>query len=231
MMKKKHIIFLVSSLFILVAGILYSCSYKENKEQEVLLNPRDNENMESNSWDISRQTDICQVGTSKGEASQKDNRQDSQVDPQVYVHLCGAVVNPDVYKVEAGTRLKDIIELAGGLSEDAAGDYMNQASVVEDGQRIYIPTKDELSDMSISDYLLGEDGDNIQDKAKVNINRADDKELMTLTGIGEAKAKSIVEYRNKNGNFKDIRELMKVPGIKEGLFAQLEDEIEVGKGH
>ena len=231
MMNKKYIIILVSGLFIIVAGILYSCSYKEKKGQEILLSSRESGSMQSDNSDISRQAGISKLNTSKSDASQKDTQEDSQIEPQVYVHLCGAVVTPDVYEIEAGTRLKDLIELAGGLSEDAAGDYINQASVVEDGQRIYIPTKDELKDMSVSDYVLGEEGGNNQSNAKVNINTADETEFMRLTGIGEAKAKSIVEYRKKNGDFKEIKDLMKVPGIKEGLFTQLEDEITLGKGH
>ncbi|NLL71945.1 MAG: hypothetical protein GX237_00245 [Clostridiales bacterium] len=224
MKKNKYIPILASGLFIIIAGVFYSCSYKENQGQEILLISQENDSKQKDNQSNTNQNN------DQDNADQTLWIQLDSVEEHIYVHLCGAVVKPDVYEVESGSRLKDLIVLAGGLTSDAAGDYINQASLVEDGQRIYIPTKDELKDLSLSDYISG-DGDEGNDErgSKVNINKADEAELMTLTGIGEAKAKSIVEYRKKNGEFKDIRDLMNVPGIKEGLFAQIEDEITLGK--
>lgn len=229
-MKNKYILIIASCLFIVVAGVCYSCSYEKNHEKAILLTSQD-----SNDVDVVEHTIGSQaaVGSDIKENIQSDNSTQQELDTQslIYVHLCGAVINPDVYQIETGARLKDLIDMAGGLSTDAASDYINQASVVKDGQRIYIPTKEELEELSLSDYIEGEP-DFCVDKAevdgKVNINTADETKFMNLTGIGQAKAKSIVEYRNKNGEFKDITDLMKIPGIKEGLFNQIKDEITLG---
>jgi len=100
---------------------------------------------------------------------------------------------------------------------------------VEDGQRIYIPTKEELKELSVQDYITGDKSNQADSQAvrKVNINTADENELMTLPGIGQAKARSIIEYRKKNGSFKSITDLTNIPGIKEGLLARIEDMITV----
>jgi SLBB domain./Helix-hairpin-helix motif. len=216
-MSKKYLIVIFSCLFITVAGICYSCSYNKEHGQEVLVTS------------LEDGRDSEKFGGSSGEKITDGAGGDSKVNVEtadegpelIYVHLCGAVANPDVYRVEAGSRLVDIIELAGGLSPEAAGDYVNQAMVVEDGQRIYIPTKDELKDLALTDYMQGAHNSKSDDDAtdsKVNINTADENTLMSLPGIGQARAKSIIEYRDKNGGFSDIKDLMNVPGIKEGCL-------------
>ena len=99
--------------------------------------------------------------------------------------------------------------------------------MVEDGQRIYIPTKNELDELNIEEYVTGDIKNHSDSEAseKVNINTAGESELMSLPGIGQAKAKSIIDYRNKNGDFKAITDLMNISGIKDGLFAKIEDLI------
>ena len=167
------------------------------------------------------------------------NQTEKVITSCIYVHICGAVNNPGVYQVKSGARLIELIKLAGGLTKDAAGDYMNQAQLVSDGQRVYIPSKDELHELSTQEYMTGEqsNSDNSvvngeenntiessvtsEESALININTADKEELMSISGIGEAKANSIIAYREKNGKFKTIEELMNIPGIKEGLFSQI----------
>ena len=233
MIKNKYILLIATGLFIIMAGVFYSCSYGNNKGQEILLTSESNQGHESNDSGLHDDTDQSLAINWQDNNKQSDNNELQVHNNQelIYVHICGAVFNPDVYQIEDGSRLIDVIELAGGLCEDAAGDFINQARIVEDGQRIYIPTKEELNEISVSDYLDGEkvnQEDNQELNGKVNINTADETELMTLTGIGQAKARSIIEYRNKNGKFSDITDLMKIPGIKEGLFAQIENEITIG---
>ncbi len=165
----------------------------------------------------------------------------------IYVHVCGAVVHPGVYATAADARIVDVLELAGGLAEEAAGDYLNQAQQILDGQRIYVPTKSEVSSLTAGDHLNGGNyvtggsyvtGGNYaaggeaavpegKDSSLVNINTADVAQLMTLPGIGQSKADRIIEYRSANGKFKTIEELMKVPGIKEGSFRQISLKISV----
>ena len=227
MKNRKLIIIILSCLFIAVTGVIYSCSFSEGKNDLIT-------SLESGS-DYTDLKETFHEGTSDktGDTSKDgdDVRTDENPGLIYYVHLCGAVVNPGVYKVEAGTRLAELIKLAGGLKADAAGDYVNQAMEVKDGQRIYIPTKDELKDLTPAEYVQGNESVSFKEDvldSRVNINTADESALMSLPGIGQARAKSIIEYRDKHGNFSDIKDLMKVPGIKEGLFSRIADKITVG---
>lgn len=227
-MKKKYLIIIFSCLFLLVAGVCYSCSYREEKGQNALITSL--ENGQNREEILINQSDYVSTVDELDNHNKGTDQADNDL-TTIYVHLCGAVENPDVYQIEAGSRLIDLIEAAGGLSPDAAGDYINQAMLVEDGQRIYIPTKEELKELSLSEYIEGEQGsrsEDIEADSKVNINTADENRLMSLPGIGQAKAKSIIEYRNKNGRFTDIKDLMKIPGIKEGLFSRIADAVTVG---
>ena len=142
-----------------------------------------------------------------------------------------AVADPGVYKIAEGSRLIELIEAAGGFTDDAAQDYVNQAQIVTDGQRIYIPEQEELKTMTADELIQGGGstaaGQPEAESTLVNINTADEEELMSLPGIGKAKAAAILSYRKENGNFKSIEDLMKIPGIKEGLFHQISSGITV----
>lgn len=225
-MIRKYLVIILSCLFLLAAGVCYSCSYNKECVQDVLVTSLESDNNNANPQDNMTEA----AGKTGGYNSDCDGVRTD--DPGlIYVHLCGAVANPDVYKIEAGSRLVDLIELAGGLNPDAAGDYINQAMVVEDGQRIYIPTEDELNELTLSEYMQGDQSSQSKDgeaQSMVNINTADESALMSLPGIGQTRAKSIIEYRTKNGGFSVIEDLMKVPGIKEGLFSRIADKITVG---
>ncbi|MFI3201072.1 MAG: helix-hairpin-helix domain-containing protein [Eubacteriales bacterium] len=146
--------------------------------------------------------------------------EDVNVEPtMVYVYLCGAVVEEGVYEVPSGTRIFEVIALAGGLREDAAGESVNQASEVVDGQQIIIYTKEEFQEQIA-----------IQEAASnglVNINRASVEQLCQLTGIGESRASDIVAYREGNGSFTTIEDIMNVTGIKDAMFEKIKDYITV----
>ncbi len=234
MMKKNYIFIASSCLFLLLAGVVYSFFYERNNDQEILLTSIEQDNSSTNDELLLYDNQA----TNKLESVQIDIDHPSDTEEglennTIYVHICGAVLNPDVYQINANERLVDLIKEAGGLVPEAAGDYINQAMVLEDGQRIYIPTKDELKELLPADYLIGqidnkEDGQSDEKvPTRVNINTADEMELMSLPGIGQAKAKTIIDYRNKNGEFSAISNLMDVPGIKEGLFSKIEDLITV----
>lgn len=216
MMKKKQVYVIVLVLGLLVSGVCYSCSYSK-EDQETVIHSLTTDDSES-------QTPLLEE-VSEEEPVASNSSEDSQ-ETMIYVHLCGAIMESKVYQVNEGTRLVELIELAGGLSSEAAGDYINQASVVEDGQRIYIPTKKEIEENE-EFALFQEENSPTKSTGLVNLNKADAEELMSLPGIGQAKASSIIEYRNKNGKFTIIEDLMKVSGIKEGLYSQLADRITV----
>lgn len=230
-MKKKYLTVIFACIFLLTAGVIYCCLYNNNEDrQEVLVTSlesgNENDSQESKNGLLEENDTVSDENNSGSNNIRTDENSEL-----IYVHICGAVANPGVYQIKAGTRLVELIELAGGLNNEAAGDYVNQAMVVEDGQRIYIPTRDELKSLSVSEYIKGDSGSRPSDSdngEKININTADESALMTLPGIGQAKARRIIEYREKHGNFSDVRDLMNVPGIKEGLFNQIEDKITVG---
>lgn len=136
----------------------------------------------------------------------------------VYVFVCGQVRNPGVYSLEPGSRVCDAIRLAGGCLETADFCAVNQAEVVVDGSRIYIPAIGEQTAEEAA--ASSEDG-------LVHLNQATREELMTLSGIGETKADAILEYREAHGGFTTKEELMNIPGIKEGVFRNIQDDITV----
>lgn len=140
-----------------------------------------------------------------------------------YVQITGAVASPGVYEIGFDTRLFEVIEMAGGLSEDAAADYVNQAQAVSDGQNIHITSKSELEALEDLDSESES-----EDDGKVNINTAKKESLMTLPGIGESKADLIIDYRESNGSFVSIEDIMNIQGIKEGVFNKIKDSITVG---
>ncbi len=111
-------------------------------------------------------------------------------------------------------------ELAGGLLEQAEADKINQAECLKDGQMIYIPVAGEEEPEDSFGESRNEDG-------RVNLNTATEAELMALPGIGAAKAGSILDWREKNGGFGQIEDLMKVEGIKDGVFAKIKDSVKV----
>ncbi len=141
---------------------------------------------------------------------------------RVTVHIAGAVVHPGVYELDEGSRLFDAVNAAGGFNGEAAEGWCNLAAVLEDGRQYSIPTVEELEAGSCSEQAESAAAD-----GKIDINRAEMSELMTLSGIGESRAKAIIAYREEHGGFKDPEEIMKVSGIGEGLYANIRDEITV----
>lgn len=154
---------------------------------------------------------------------------------KICVHVCGAVLCPGVYEMPETARIYEAIEAAGGVTEDAAGDYLNQAAVMADGQRIYVPTADEVSAEGMSAELAGTPLINAEPNADtasvtdtmVNINTATAEQLKSLPGIGDSRAQSIIAYRDAKGGFQTKEEIMQVDGIKEGMYSKMKDRIQV----
>ena len=112
----------------------------------------------------------------------------------VYVYVCGAVYQPGVVEVPAGSRAEEALRLAGGMTEEADPFYVNLAETVTDGQKLYFPTAEEAETLTVVEKAK-EDG-------LVNINTASSEELCTLPGIGASRASDIIRYREKNGSFR-----------------------------
>ncbi|MDF2943924.1 MAG: hypothetical protein K0S01_2782 [Herbinix sp.] len=243
-MKKKYVIAGITCSFLLITGICYSCAYNKDTSGDLVTSLAEGEDstgvqskniIEADEFNLTEaNSDQSQTETEASDEPQESTN--NSLDTSIYVHVCGAVVKPGVYQAANGARLFDMIKLAGGLAKNAAGDYINQAQSVTDGQRIYIPTEDEVEEISVADYTAGEFFDASQSAVEdtntsgnteilVNINTATAEELMSLPGIGQAKADSIIDYRSSNGDFKTIEDLMSIPGIKEGLFGKISSYI------
>lgn len=158
----------------------------------------------------------------------------------IFVDVCGAVAKPGVYRMPFDSRVFQAVEAAGGFLPEAAGSYVNQALPLNDGQQIYVPTKEE-AEKGMAGQPSGGAADpgtggavteaagtgETQDSGTVNLNTADSAALQTLPGIGEAKARAILAYREEKGGFSGTEELMNVPGIKESTFSKIKDKIAV----
>ena len=158
------------------------------------------------------------------------------------VYVSGYVNNPGVYELSAGSRVIDAIDAAGGYSKEAYDNYLNLASLISDGQMIYVPSEEEVESGSIERGVAsgadgsgvggvtggnggGNGGNSSGSGALVNINQASKEELMTLPGIGESKADKIIAYREANGRFNSPEGIMEISGIKDGLYNKIKDKI------
>jgi competence protein ComEA len=158
---------------------------------------------------------------SGGEFSENDSTV-AQAEPIVLVvDISGCVKTPGVYETPDGTRLHEVIELAGGLKKKADIDAINQAEPVTDGQKILIPAKME----SGKDDSGTASGEISASSGKININQADSMSLQEIPGVGPATADKIIQYRESNGRFQSIEDLKNVSGIGEKTFEKMKDMI------
>lgn len=147
----------------------------------------------------------------------------------VYVYICGEVAAPGVYELSKDSRIYEAVDAAGGFTENAARESVNLASKVSDGMQITIYNREEAASLPAgSGSAVGNTGQGgTSGSGLVNLNTATKEELMTLKGIGEAKAEDIIRYREKSGGFKKIEDIMKISGIKEAGFQKIKDNITV----
>ena len=161
-----------------------------------------------------------------------------QKEQKIYVHVCGAVANPGVYEMTSVSRIFEAVEAAGGFTDEADGDYVIQAEMLADGMKIQIPTKAQTAEwIAAGDILMqqevvslakAEEENSITPdmvQQKVNINQADEATLCTITGIGQGRAAAIITYREQNGGFNAIEDIMKVDGIKQATFEKIKEQI------
>lgn len=140
--------------------------------------------------------------------------------PTVCIYVLGAVHHPGVYTAAEGSRLADVLALAGGALPEADLQRVNLAQRVRDEGMYFIPRTGEDFPAEAVQPAGNPDG-------KININTADQRILETLDGIGPARAQRIIEYRERHGGFSHIEELMNISGIGTGIFDGLKDKITV----
>ena len=168
--------------------------------------------------------DVSLEGTKKAAAVSETEA----MAPAFVVHVCGEVANPGIYELPAGSRIYEAVKAAGGFTENAAEESVNLASPIEDGVQIRIYSKEEAETLAAGAAPF--DGFEASGEGKepvVNLNTATKEELMTLSGIGESRAEDIIRYREENGGFQNIEDIMKVSGIKDAAFQKIKDRITV----
>ena len=216
-MKKKHKILL--GMLVLAGCLLFGC---EKRRAEL--------------FSEEKQDTVSETLDASGREEQElQSSQQITASQTVFVHVCGAVENPGVYELAGDARVYQAVEAAGGFLPEACEEYVNQAGALTDGTRLYIPTEDEVRELSqagkdtlTEELLLQSDSETDPADGLVNINTASMEELCTLPGIGEGKARHIISYRENTGRFEQIEDIMKVEGIKEGLFGKIRDLITAG---
>ena len=167
----------------------------------------------------------------------KESNKIEEETTKIVVHVSGAVRNEGIVELKEKSRIADAIEMVGGVTEDAYMKDVNLATILEDGMKIYIPTKEEVEKQgeNINDSVskdtnldIYNNGSNTRKKNnKVNINTATKEELDTLPGIGESTANKIISYREEKGNFKSIEEIKEVSGIGDSKYEQIKNLIEI----
>ena len=208
---KKQKIVLIIIISIITLGVAYYA---------YIMKTNDEFNVEEQSLEIENTTE--------------ENNEAKEEKSKIIVHVSGAVKNEGIVELEEKARVADAIEAAGGVTEDAYMRNINLASLLEDGMKVYIPTKEEVMQKEEnSDYIIGSnniiENNNVESKksGKVNINTATKEELDTLPGVGELTANKIISYREENGKFKSIEEIKEVSGIGDSKFEQIKDLIEI----
>ncbi|MDF2889633.1 MAG: competence protein ComEA helix-hairpin-helix repeat protein [Lacrimispora sp.] len=164
--------------------------------------------------------------SSEEETSALNSPTASEVPSRIcYVHICGEVVSPGVYELEEGSRIFQAVAVAGGFTENAAADTLNMAEQIKDGMKIQVPDQEEAK--RLLDQGTSARGSLPEGRRQVNLNTAGKEELMTLRGVGDAKADDIIRYRESHGGFQKIEDIMKISGIKEAAFQKIKDDITV----
>ena len=141
----------------------------------------------------------------------------------IHVEIKGEVEKPDVYKVEEGSIVKDLIDKAGGLTEKANIENINRAKKISDNELIIIPNDSNVDEVSGSNFANTAE----EESGKININTADLSKLKEIPGVGDVKAKSIIDYREKNGGFKSIEDMKNIDGIGDKTFEKIKDSITI----
>ena len=205
----KKIIFII----IIISGIIYGIFnyFIQNKNKE---------NLENISQDII-------INDQTENTTEENNNQE-----KIVIHITGAICNEGIYELDENSRIADAVKIAGGLKEDADLKQINLAYILEDGMKINIPSKNEITNGTINNtenYITKENlnSSNNAKTSKVNINSATQTELETLPGIGPSTALKIINYRKEKGKFNKIEDIKNVNGIGENKFNKIKEFIKI----
>jgi competence protein ComEA len=173
----------------------------------------------SNTYSMETQNDSQSGDLSHIDTALTTESENAQKKSEIYVYVCGEVNNPGVYTLPEGSRADDALKSAGGFTDNADTEYINLAARVNDGDRLYFPDREEA--------LEEKKKEESETLGLVNINTADETLLCTLPGIGSARAKDIISYRESHGAFETKEDIMNVSGIKNAAYSKICDKITV----
>jgi comE operon protein 1 len=155
------------------------------------------------------------------ETNNKDEKAENRHDEKIFVDVKGAVKHPGVFETTKDKRVRDLIEEAGGLLDDADTSTLNLSQKVKDQMVIYVLKHGEKPKQ------ISDGGSSSSNTDVININTANKEQLMKISGVGKTKAEAIISYREKNGDFKKKEDITKVHGIGKATFEKIKDKIEV----
>lgn len=155
------------------------------------------------------------------ETNNKDEKAEDKHDEKIFVDVKGAVKHPGVFETTKDKRVRDLIEEAGGLLDDADTSTLNLSQKVKDQMVIYVLKHGEKPKQ------ISDGGSSSSNTDVININTANKEQLMKISGVGKTKAEAIISYREKNGDFKKKEDITKVRGIGKATFEKIKDKIEV----
>ena len=236
-------IIILSSLFVL-SGLLSGCGGNQEVEiigEEYFYNSDDydgnngygtaNADHEGTSidWDVNSGKVISGNATSKNVTRlnvNSENINSGVVDNggKIVVHICGAVNCPGVYELNEGDRVIDGINAAKGVTDEAESSAVNMARVLNDGEKVYIPTEKEALD---EDFVSSNVEIPVIGSSKININTASETELTEITGVGATRAKAIISYREEKGGFRRVEDIKNITGIGDKTYEKIKDKITV----
>ena len=194
---KSIILAFVCSLVVIIGGLFY---FNQNKTEDY--------------------SGVSFSNTSN-ETNNKDEKTEDKHDEKIFVDVKGAVKHPGVFETTKDKRVKDLIEEAGGLLDDADTSTLNLSQKVKDQMVIYVLKHGEKPKQISDGSTSSSNGD------VININTANKEQLMKISGVGKTKAEAIISFREKNGDFKKKEDITKVKGIGKATFEKIKDKIEV----
>lgn len=175
-------------------------------------------------WSLIQAPGVVESGAEELQIEQAEEQAEEPT--TVFVHVTGCVKNPGLYELAEGARVKEAIDAAGGFGDTAATDSINLARVLTDGEQIVVTDKAAQTNAQPSgDAATSASSTSSAAPGKISINTATKEELMELDGVGEVTAEKIIAYREENGGFQKIEDLMNVSGIGEKRFDAVKDSI------
>lgn len=237
---KKIIAILVCIIMIIGIGVYLYLNDNQYEKFDSIKTLEEMENgMQKNQIDKENKNNVNENVSENLENININEMKEETEEAKIAIHITGEVKKKGILYLNKGARIADAIEASGGATKNASLDQVNLAYILEDGQKIYIPNKNEKIETGA--YIITNSGKNVLVEEgngstateknvkgvsrKVNINTANQTELETLQGIGPSLAQRIIEYRRENGKFQTIEDIQNVKGIGDSKYSNIKDDI------